>query len=103
VTVLLIHHEVGGNLSLILDTINHTIRERIRIKGEIRILTAQQQASGYFVGSLPFLLTILLFVISPSYMGQLFDTICGQSIFAAAVMLVIAALLIIRRIVSIEV
>ncbi len=103
VTALLIHHEVGGNLSVILETINHTIRERIRVKGEVRILTTQQQASGYFVGSMPFLLTVLLFIISPSYMGQIFVSLCGQAIFFTVILLVGSALLIIRRIVDIEV
>ncbi|MBI5878166.1 MAG: type II secretion system F family protein [Chloroflexi bacterium] len=103
VTALLIQHEVGGNLSLILDTINHTIRERIRIKGEVRILTTQQQASGYFVGAMPFLLTVLLFVISPAYMGQFFNSLCGQLIFFTVLVLVGSAMLVIRRIISIEV
>ena len=52
-TAIAIHHTVGGNLAEILDSIAFTIRERVRIKGEIRTLTAQQRMSGYVVGFLP--------------------------------------------------
>ena len=52
-TAISIQHQVGGNLAEILDSISYTIRERIRIKGEIRTLTAQQRLSGYVVGFLP--------------------------------------------------
>ena len=52
-TAIAIHHTVGGNLAEILDSIAYTIRERVRIKGEIKTLTAQQRMSGYVVGFLP--------------------------------------------------
>ena len=52
-TAISIQHQVGGNLAEILDSIAFTIRERVRIKGEIRTLTAQQRLSGYVVGFLP--------------------------------------------------
>ena len=103
VTAILIQSKMGGNLSLILDKISHTIRERVRIKGEISILTAQQQLSGYVVGALPFALSILLFLINPSYMRQSFNALCGQSMFFAAFLLVGLAFILIRRIVALEV
>ena len=53
ITAIAIQHQVGGNLAEILDTIAYTIRERVRIKGEIKTLTAQQRMSGYVVGFLP--------------------------------------------------
>ena len=52
-TAITIQHQVGGNLAEILDSIAFTIRERVRIKGEIRTLTAQQRMSGYVVAGLP--------------------------------------------------
>ena len=51
VTATNVQREVGGNLAEILDTISHTIRERIRIKGEIRVLTSQVMISGQIPGS----------------------------------------------------
>jgi len=72
-TAINIQHTVGGNLAEILDSIAFTIRERIRIKGEIRTLTAQQRLSGYVVGFLPIGLAGFLFVAAPNFMQPMFD------------------------------
>ena len=65
-TAIAIQHQVGGNLAEILDSIAYTIRERVRIKGEIRTLTAQQRLSGYVVAGLPIGLAGFLFVAAPA-------------------------------------
>ena len=65
VTAISIQYTVGGNLAEILDSIAYTIRERVRIKGEIRTLTAQQRMSGYVVAFLPIGLVGFLFIIAP--------------------------------------
>ena len=72
VTAINIQHEVGGNLAQILSTIGHTIRERVRIQGEIKVLTAQAQLSGYIISLMPIVLAILIFMMNPGYMMQLF-------------------------------
>jgi len=72
-TAINIQHTVGGNLAEILDSIAFTIRERIRIQGEIRTLTAQQRLSGYVVGFLPIGLAGFLFVAAPNFMAPMFD------------------------------
>jgi len=72
-TAINIQHTVGGNLAEILDSIAFTIRERIRIQGEIRTLTAQQRLSGYVVGFLPIGLAGFLFVAAPNFMKPMFD------------------------------
>jgi tight adherence protein B len=71
-TAISIQHTVGGNLAEILDSIAYTIRERVRIKGEIRTLTAQQRLSGYVVGFLPIGLAGFLFVAAPNFMEPMF-------------------------------
>ena len=73
VTAISIQYQVGGNLAEILDSIAYTIRERVRIKGEIRTLTAQQRMSGYVVAGLPIFLGGFLFVLAPSFMAPMFD------------------------------
>ena len=103
VTAILVNHEVGGNLSQVLEVIGHTVRERIRIKGEIQVLTAQQQMSGYVVGLMPFGLTFFLFIINPDYMGELFHSLCGQLLACTAFSMVGMAFVLIRKIVNIEV
>jgi tight adherence protein B len=72
-TAISIQHQVGGNLAEILDSIAFTIRERVRIKGEIRTLTAQQRLSGYVVGFLPIGLAGFLFIAAPNFMSPMFD------------------------------
>src|SRR5712691_10166512 len=71
-TAIAIQHTVGGNLAEILDSIAYTIRERVRIKGEIRTLTAQQRLSGYVVAGLPIGLAAFLFVAAPGFMEPMF-------------------------------
>ena len=72
-TAISIQHTVGGNLAEILDSIAYTIRERVRIQGEIRTLTAQQRLSGYVVGFLPIGLAGFLFIAAPGFMTPMFD------------------------------
>jgi tight adherence protein B len=109
-TAISIQHQVGGNLAEILDSIAYTIRERIRIKGEIRTLTAQQRLSGYVVGFLPIGLAAFLFIAAPGFMDPMFanpPAIAGLPagviiLFMGGFMMFIGFLLI-RRIVDIEV
>ena len=72
ITAITIQHEVGGNLAQILESISHTIRERVRIKGEIRTLTAQGRISGYVITAMPVFLGIMLTTINPGYMAPIF-------------------------------
>lgn len=103
VTAVLVQQEVGGNLASILEIIGHTIRERIRIKGEIKVLTAQQTSAGGLVGSMPVVLTVILFLINPTYMNELFSNLIGNIIFCIAAGLLIVAAFLIRKIVDIQV
>ena len=73
VTAIQIQSTVGGNLATVLDAIAHTIRERMRIHGEIQTLTAMQRYSGYVITLLPIGLAGILFVISPSYIAVMFE------------------------------
>ena len=73
VTAINIQSQVGGNLATVLDAIAFTIRERVRIQGEIQTLTAMQRYSGYVIVLLPVGLAVLLFVISPTYIVPMFE------------------------------
>jgi tight adherence protein B len=111
VTAITIQHQVGGNLAEILDSIAYTIRERIRIKGEIRTLTAQQRISGYVVAGLPIGLAGLLFIIAPKFIEPMFvkppegplGLPLGAFILGIGIFMMIIGFLLIRRIVDIEV
>jgi tight adherence protein B len=73
VTAINIQSQVGGNLATVLDAIAHTIRERVRLIGEINTLTAMQRYSGYVITALPVGLGVLLVIISPTYMLPMFE------------------------------
>ena len=109
-TAISIQHQVGGNLAEILDSIAFTIRERIRIKGEIRTLTAQQRMSGYVVAGLPLGLVGILMVIAPKFMDPMFQNPpavmglpMGEVILGIGAIMMLTGFFIIRRIVDIEV
>jgi len=103
VTAINIHHEVGGNLADVLETIEETIRQRVRLQGEIRILTTQQRVTGYILTFLPFILAGILFLINPTYMMRLFTPGWTLAIPIGALISVFLGFLIMRRIVAIEV
>jgi len=98
-----IHRTVGGNLAEILDNIAYTIRERVRIKGEIQTLTAQARASGTIITALPILLATFMFFVTPTYFQPMFGSIIGWILLAIGGFMIFIGNLIIRRIVAIEV
>jgi len=98
-----IHRTVGGNLAEILDNIAYTIRERVRIKGEIQTLTAQARASGTIITALPILLAVFMFFVTPTYFQPMFANIIGWILLAIGAFMIFIGNLIIRRIVAIEV
>jgi tight adherence protein B len=99
-----VQREVGGNLAEILDTISYTIRERVRIKGEIRVLTAQVMYSGRFLALLPIILSLILWFANRSYMMTFFDNlICGLIMLSVAAIMVGIGYFVMTRIADIEV
>lgn len=103
ITALLIQRQVGGNLAEVLDKIAGTIRERVRLKGEIRTLTAQGRISGVIIGLLPLVLVGILLVINPAYISMLFTDPLGIVLLGCAVCGEILGFLIVKRIVDIQV
>jgi len=73
VTAVNIQYQVGGNLAFMLSSVTETIRERIRLFGEVRVLTTQSRMTAYVLSLLPFFVFGILFMIAPSYMIRLFD------------------------------
>ncbi|MEM7117193.1 MAG: type II secretion system F family protein [Chloroflexota bacterium] len=110
ITAVKIQREVGGNLSEILDTISYTIRERVRIQGEVRTLTAQGRISGWVVAALPIALMLVLLGLNPEYISELWvweNPIvfipCGWYLLGIGFLMMVFGFLFIRRIVDIEV
>ncbi len=103
VTAILVQRTVGGNLGEILDTVAETMRERIRIRGEIATLTAQQKLTGIVLGMIPLGVGLLFQVMSPGYINPLFTTLTGKGMLVAAVVMETIGVMVIQRILDIEV
>lgn len=103
IMAVLIQRQIGGNLSEILDNISETIRSRIKIKGEIKILTAQGRISGLIISLLPVALMVILYLINPSYILTLFSHPLGWGMLILAVFMQAIGIYLIRRITRIEV
>ena len=103
ITAVNIQREVGGNLAEVLDTIADTIRDRVKLLGEVRVLTAQQSYAGYVVSALPIVLAAAMFLISRSYMETLFTSLIGWMMLSVASVGIIAGFFAMRKIVDIRV
>lgn len=102
VSAVLIQRTTGGNLSEILTTISKTIRDRIKIKGEINAVTAQGRMSGMIIGALPICIAAVLMVVNPDYMTTFFTTSVGNIMLAVCVVMEILGFFAIRKVVTIE-
>jgi tight adherence protein B len=103
VTSINVQTRIGGNLVEMLGIITNTIRERIRIKGEIKVLTSQQRMSAWLIGSLPPGVAVVLFLMNPTYMSRLFEPGIGRCMLIGAVLMLIAGVVSLNKITQIEV
>ena len=103
VTAVLIQRQVGGNLTEILDNIAYTIRERVKIKGHIRTLTAQGRLSGLIIGLLPIVVGWIVYLINPAYIYPLISAPIGNAMLGFAIFIEIIGAMFIRKIVNINV
>ncbi len=103
ITAITIQRTVGGNLASLLDGVSYTMRERERIRGDVKTLTSQQRMTGMIIGALPIFLGLLFFAINPDYMAVLFTEMVGQVFIVVAVMLEILGIVTIRAILALDV
>jgi tight adherence protein B len=104
VTAINVQREVGGNLAEILDIIANTIRERVKLQGEIKTLTAQQTMAGYIITGLPVLLFFFLYTIAPTYMSTFWTWLpCGLIMGLGSIVMMGIGYYVMRKIVAIEV
>lgn len=103
ITAVLIQRQVGGNLAQILDTIAGTINERIKMKQEIKTLTAQGRLSGWVLAALPLVIAVFASIVNPGYMQPFIDEPIGRVMLAGALISELVGFLIIRKIVNIDV
>ena len=103
VIALKIQHETGGNLTELLDGLAGTLRERIKLRGKIRTLSAEGRASEWVLGSMPFALGGILGLVNPGYMSVLFNTPQGHTLLLIGCGLMSVGFFLLNRIVKIKV
>jgi tight adherence protein B len=102
-TAIKIHSRVGGNLTTILDNISTTVRERAKLRREVRVITSMQRISSYVIGFLPVGLALVIFTINPTYIMKLFEPGWTLCIPTGAAFFWVVGFIIIQKIVDIKV
>jgi tight adherence protein B len=102
-TAVLIQRETGGNLSEILETLGHVVRERFKILRQVRVHTAHGRLTGYVLLALPFVLAIALMFINPDHMNLLFRERIGQIMLMVAMVMQTTGYFWIKQVIKIEV
>lgn len=102
VSAVLIQWKVGGNLAEVLDNIASTIRDRLRIKGEVRVATSSGRISGRIIGFLPIFLIAILMIINPIYIKEFFSTKIGIILIIVSICLETLGFLVIKKITDIK-
>lgn len=102
VTAVLTQREAGGNLSEVLDNLSSVIRERFKVKRQVRVLSAHGRLTGWILVAMPPVMAVVFFTIIPDTMRLLIDDPMGVQMVIAAVVMQISGTLIIRKLVNIE-
>jgi tight adherence protein B len=103
VTAILLQKESGGNLAQILDKTSAVMRERARLRGQLRIYTAQGRITGWILGAAPFLMFGLISMVNHNYEKPLFTTPLGLKLIYGALGLMVLGILAIRKIIDVKV
>jgi tight adherence protein B len=102
ITAVMIQRQVGGNLAEVLDKITETIRDRVKIKGELKAITAQGRISGLVISLLPVVLCLIIYMINPGQMSLLFTKPLGLLMLGFAGVMELTGIILIRKIVRVE-
>ncbi|MCL7746726.1 type II secretion system F family protein [Halalkalibacter alkaliphilus] len=103
VTAVLIQRSTGGNLAVILETIQETITERVRMKDELKALTSQGRMSALVITLLPVILGLLLNVMNPDYFSPMFSHPLGLVLLGGGIFSGLLGWIFIQKVVTIEV
>ena len=95
--------EVGGSLADLLDKTNNTLRQRLKLKRQIRVLTSQSRMTGWIVGLMPFIIAIAFTTINPDYLKPLLSTTMGKALLALALIMQGIGILIMRQLTAFKV
>ncbi|HET9399913.1 MAG TPA: type II secretion system F family protein [Candidatus Acidoferrales bacterium] len=102
-TAILVQTETGGNLAQILDKTSALMRDRIRLRGQLRIYTAQGRITGWIICFLPFILFGIISLVNPGYEKILYTDPFGRNLIYTGAVLMTLGILIIRKIINVKI
>jgi tight adherence protein B len=102
VSAVLTSSQVGGNLSDILEVIAETVKDRLKIKAEVRVLTSSGRISGIIIGLLPVIIIVVLMLLNPDYFQSFFETQIGKIMLIISVVLEVVGFAVINKVVDIK-
>ena len=103
VTAIIVQKETGGNLAEVLDKASVVIRERFRLRGQLRIYTAQGRLTGWILAGMPFIMFFVLYMLNPNYERILLEDPAGQKLLYAGIGLMALGAWVIRKVIDIKV
>lgn len=102
VSAVVIQRQVGGNLAQVLDNISGTIRSRIKLRGDIKTMTASGTMSGYVIGAMPIILLVMLMILNPSHVEMFFTTEIGKLLLLLSAVMEAIGFFFVRKIVNVK-
>lgn len=102
ISAVMIQSKVGGNLAELVDIIGETIKDRVKIKRDIKTVTSAGRLSGIILGVLPIALVLLLLVINPTYLMGFFSSSLGIMMIFVAIAMEVVGFLVILKITNIK-
>jgi tight adherence protein B len=103
VVSVIIQRDAGGNLAEIMDKIGHVIRERFRLRGKIRVLSAEGKTTAVILGTIPFVVILALHFMNPNYINTMLAEPAGRIVSGVAGFMMVIGILIMRRLIRIKV
>jgi tight adherence protein B len=97
-----IQRQVGGNMMEILENISGTIKDRLKLKDDIRVMTATGRTSGLVIGLLPLFISLILMLLNPSYIMTFFETSLGIGMLITAAVMEVIGFLVVNKMVTIK-
>jgi tight adherence protein B len=98
-----VQREAGGNLAMVMDKVAETVRQRLRLRGELRVLTAQGRMSGWVLALLPVVVSLVLMLSSPDYFAPLLKDMGGRMVLFGALLWQLIGVLWMRKLVNVKV
>ena len=100
---MLVQSETGGNLTQILDKTAAVMRERVRLRGQLRIYTAQGRITGWILCAMPFIMFALLSLVNPEYEKPLFTDPLGIRLIYIGLAMMVVGILVVRKVINVKV